>query len=113
MRRTDEGYRFPYRLCRSGQDHRPPQADLCGGETSAPLYRLSGSPPGRRDLGRISYMIFIFPGRRSPADFRYPSACRRLPGPFLPVPTQFDKRQLLDLLSPTMGRVKIAATNAH
>jgi hypothetical protein len=41
------------------------------------------------------------------------SACPRLPGPFLPVPTQFDKRQLLDLLSPTMGRVKIVATNAH
>ena len=28
MRRTDEGYRFPHRLCCGGSNHQPPQADL-------------------------------------------------------------------------------------
>lgn len=36
VQRENEDHGFPRRLCRGGQGHRQPQADLCRREASAP-----------------------------------------------------------------------------
>lgn len=36
-----------HRLCRGGQDHSPPQADICRGQTSSASSYLLGIPYGR------------------------------------------------------------------
>jgi len=49
--------------------HQPPQADLRGSEASSVSSRLSGTSDGRRDLGRLFFVILSLTGRRGLADF--------------------------------------------
>src|SRR4030042_6385954 len=42
---------FPHRLCRGGQDHQPPPAELCRGEAPFASYRLPGTLDGPRGPG--------------------------------------------------------------
>ena len=63
-------YRFYLRLCGSRSHHRPPQADICGGETSSPPGCFARVPDERLDLGRIFFMIFSLTRRRGLVDFR-------------------------------------------
>src|SRR4030042_2085271 len=63
-------HRFPHRLCRGGQNHQLPQADLRRGQATSAPARLSGASHGRRGRQRIFFMIPSLTGSGSPVDSR-------------------------------------------
>jgi hypothetical protein len=76
MRRGREGRRLHYGLSGGRPDHRPPEADVCGGEAATPRMSISGSFNGGRSPRRIFSVIVSEPKGRGPSDFRL--LCRRL-----------------------------------
>jgi len=56
-RQPDAHHRLLYRFLHGGQNHQPPQADLCGSEASTSPDRLSGIFNGRREIRLCIFLV--------------------------------------------------------